>query len=82
MEHALVIVCFPYSPCGPLQCCLTDLKAPAPVAATGLLVAGLLALQYSDRLDGLLACWVLAVWFLFCPNLSVEMCAASQVSGC
>ena len=30
------------------------------------LVVGLLALQYSDRLHDLLACWAFAVWFLFC----------------
>ena len=30
------------------------------------LAAGVLASQYSDELHGLLACWVLAVWFSFC----------------
>ena len=34
------------------------------VMATGLLVAVWLALQYSDRFDGLLAGWVVAVWVL------------------
>ena len=47
------------------------------------LAAGLLALQYSNWLDGLLACWVLALWFQFCfVDSSVEMGAGSLVSGC
>ena len=38
---------------------------PLLTAAGCCMFVGLLALQYSDRLDGLLACWTLAVWFLF-----------------
>ena len=42
------------------------------------LVAGLLAaLQYSDRLDGLLACWIFAVWFVFC-QISLLECVLSR----
>ena len=40
-------------------------------------VIGLLALQYSDRLDGLLACWVFAAWFLLCL-ISPLKCAPAR----
>ena len=51
---------------------------PAPLAIVGFLVAGLVAWQYSDRLGYLLACFVFAVWYLFC-SFSLLQCA--QVSG-
>ena len=49
-----------------LMALLDYLKAsplpPAPLAVAGVMVAGLAAWQYSDRLAGLLG---FAVWFLF-----------------
>ena len=41
---------------------LRPCRRPPLLTAAGWL-ASLLALQYSDRLDGLLACWVFAVLF-------------------
>ena len=35
----------------------------APLTVAGCLLTVLLAFQYFDRLDGLLACWVSVVWF-------------------
>ena len=41
----------------------------------GLLVVGLLALRYSDVIA--LACWIFAVWFLFC-YISLLKCALAR----
>ena len=60
-----------------------DLKAsplpPAPLLTAAGWLAGRLALQYSDRLDGLLGFCCLILVLL---NLSAEVCADSLVAGC
>ena len=40
--------------------------ATTPLAVAGFLFAGVVAWQYANRLGGLFACWVFAVWCLFC----------------
>ena len=52
--------------CQTLEYLKASLSPPAPLTVAGLLVVGLLALQYSDRLDGLLVCWIFAAWSLLC----------------
>ena len=39
---------------------------PAPLAVAGFLIAGVVALEYSNRFGGLMACWVFARSCLFC----------------
>ena len=55
---------------------------PALVTDVGLLVVGLLSLQYSARLHGMLACWIFAALVFALLNFSAEMCACSLPSGC
>ena len=70
------------TPCSPLGRA-TNLKAspllPAPLTIGGFLAAGLLALQYSDRIDGLLGLSNLALGLV---DFSAGMRACSLVSGC
>ena len=47
---------------------------PALVTAAGLLVVGLLSLQYSARLHGMLACWIFAALAFALLNFSAARC--------
>ena len=75
MVHVFNHALLPLSGCGE-----SDSLGPAGFLAFGYqrhvfmsLAAGLLALQYSDRLDGRLACWVFAVWFSVLLNFSADL---------
>ena len=64
-----------------LYCYLTASPLPtALLAVVGFLAAGLVAWQYSDRLSGLLACWIFAASFFVLLVVSVAMCVGQKPS--